>query len=91
MPKVCLTMKLGFCSRDFKEAAILDYGGRPYQDLGKCFEHVAKDIPFADTTRAVALGGSYGGYLIYWLAGKALGKKFKALVAHDGIFDASTL
>lgn len=40
-----------------------------------------------DTTRSVALGASYGGYMINWLHGQPLGKRFKALVCHDGIFD----
>jgi len=36
--------------------------------------------------RAVALGASYGGYMMNWMQGHALGKKFKALVCHDGVF-----
>ena len=60
--------------------------GHAYRDLELCFDYIATNIPVADTTRAVALGGSWGGYMIYWLAGQPLGRKFKALVAHHGIF-----
>ena len=55
---------------EFKTATILDYGGRLYVGLEKCFECVATNIPYADVTKAVALGGSYEGYLIFWPSGK---------------------
>lgn len=45
---------------DIKE----EWGGRPYVDLVKCFEHIEKEISYIDTDRAVALGASYGGYMI---------------------------
>lgn len=35
---------------------------------------------------AVAAGGSYGGYMMNWMQGHELGRKFKALVCHDGVF-----
>lgn len=40
------------------------WGGRPYEDLERCFEYVVREMPFADAERAVALGASYGGYMI---------------------------
>ncbi|KAK4147911.1 Alpha/Beta hydrolase protein [Dichotomopilus funicola] len=63
-----------------------DWGGRPYNDLVKCFEYVAENLPEVDVNRAVALGASYGGYMINWIQGHPLGRKFKALVCHDGVF-----
>lgn len=65
--------------------------GRPYYDLERCFEYVEANILFADTTNAVAMGGSYGGYLTFWIAGQPFARKFKALVAHAGIFSAQSL
>ncbi|KAI1172433.1 prolyl oligopeptidase [Nemania sp. FL0916] len=65
----------------------LDWGGRPYNDLVNCFEHIAENLPYVDTDNAVALGASYGGYMINWIQGHPLGRKFKALVCHDGIFN----
>lgn len=41
-----------------------EWGGRPYNDLVKCFEHIEKNMSYVDTTRSVALGASYGGYMI---------------------------
>ncbi|KAK1999173.1 prolyl oligopeptidase [Colletotrichum falcatum] len=63
-----------------------EWGGRPYVDLVKCFDHIEKNIPYIDSGNAVALGASYGGYMINWIQGHELGRKFKALVCHDGVF-----
>ncbi|KAK0632131.1 Alpha/Beta hydrolase protein [Immersiella caudata] len=63
-----------------------DWGGRPYNDLVACFEYIADNLTYVDTNRAVALGASYGGYMINWIQGHPLGRKFKALVCHDGVF-----
>lgn len=41
-----------------------EWGGRPYNDLVNCFEWIADNMPYVDTTNAVALGASYGGYMI---------------------------
>ncbi|ROT37406.1 prolyl oligopeptidase [Sodiomyces alkalinus F11] len=68
------------------DAIQCEWGGRPYFDLVKCFEHIEKEIGYIDTDRAVALGASYGGYMINWIQGNDLGRKFKALVCHDGVF-----
>jgi len=42
----------------------LNWGGRPYNDLVKCFEYIAEKFSYVDTNNAVALGASYGGYMI---------------------------
>ena len=48
-------------------------------------------MPEVDVDRAVALGASFGGYMMNWIQGHPLGKKFKALVCHDGIFSFTGL
>ncbi|KAK6587496.1 hypothetical protein PZA11_000786 [Diplocarpon coronariae] len=63
-----------------------NWGGRPYIDLEKGFEYIEANLHYVDTTRAVALGASYGGYMINWIQGHPLGRKFCALVTHDGVF-----
>ncbi|KAI8632039.1 prolyl oligopeptidase [Xylariaceae sp. FL1651] len=73
--------------QDYVDAIALNWGGRPYNDLVNCFEHIAEHLPYVDTNNAVALGASYGGYMINWIQGHPLGRKFKALVCHDGIFN----
>ncbi|KAF2672124.1 dipeptidyl-peptidase-like protein V precursor [Microthyrium microscopicum] len=63
-----------------------EWGGLPYQDLVNGFDYVEKNLSYVDTDRAVALGASYGGYMMNWIQGNDLGRKFKALVTHDGVF-----
>jgi dipeptidyl aminopeptidase/acylaminoacyl peptidase len=63
-----------------------NWGGRPYEDIVKGFEYIEANLPNVDTSRAVALGASYGGYMMNWIQGQPLGRKFKALVTHDGVF-----
>jgi dipeptidyl aminopeptidase/acylaminoacyl peptidase len=41
-----------------------NWGGSPYEDLVKCFEYIEKELEYVDVDRAVALGASYGGYMI---------------------------
>lgn len=63
-------------------------GGSPYDDLVKCWEYVRDNFDFIDTDHGVAAGASYGGFMINWIQGNDLGRKFKALVSHDGSFIA---
>ncbi|KAA8642264.1 hypothetical protein EYZ11_006660 [Aspergillus tanneri] len=67
------------------------WGGRPYIDLEKGFEYIEKNLEYVDVTRAVALGASYGGYMMNWIQGHPLGRRFKALVTHDGVFSMRSL
>ena len=64
-----------------------NWGGSPYQDLVKGYEYISKNLKFVDLDRAVALGASYGGYMVNWIQGHDLGRKFKALFTHDGSFN----
>ncbi|KAH9908925.1 prolyl oligopeptidase [Xylariomycetidae sp. FL2044] len=71
----------------FIDAIAGDWGGRPYEDLVDCFDYVRENMgDYVDTGNAVALGASYGGYMINWIQGHPLGRSFRALVCHDGIF-----
>jgi dipeptidyl aminopeptidase/acylaminoacyl peptidase len=63
-----------------------EWGGRPYIDLVKCWEYINEKMPYVDTDNGVALGASYGGYMINWIQGNDLGRRFKALVCHDGVY-----
>ncbi|KAL4869886.1 putative dipeptidyl-peptidase 5 [Aspergillus spectabilis] len=65
-----------------------DWGGAPYDDLVKGFEYVRDHLPYVDTSRAIAAGASYGGFMVNWIQGSELGREFKALVTHDGTFVA---
>ena len=63
-----------------------DWGGKPLEDLQKGLAHVLKQYPFIDGSRACALGGSFGGYMVNWIAGQ-WPDAFKCLVNHDGNLD----
>ena len=80
--------QLGYvCSTCFLVGTILTVtGGSPYDDLVKCWEYVRDNLDFVDTDNGVAAGASYGAFMINWIQGNPLGRKFKALVSHDGPF-----
>ena len=68
----------------FTDAISQHWGDHPYDDLMKGLDVVAR-LPYVDSTRMGAAGASYGGYMIYWIAGHT--NRFKTLVAHDGVFN----
>jgi dipeptidyl aminopeptidase/acylaminoacyl peptidase len=70
----------------FTDSISRDWGGKPLEDLQKGLAAVLAQHPWLDGERACALGGSYGGFMINWIAGKWPGR-FRCLVNHDGIFD----
>jgi dipeptidyl aminopeptidase/acylaminoacyl peptidase len=61
-----------------------NWGGTPYDDIMAVTDHVAS-LPYADSDRMAAAGGSYGGYMIDWMLGHT--QRFKALVSHAGVYD----
>jgi dipeptidyl aminopeptidase/acylaminoacyl peptidase len=71
----------------FTDAISGDWGGKPLEDLQKGWAAALEKYNFLDGDRACALGASYGGYMIYWMAGN-WSLPWKCLVDHDGVFDA---
>ncbi len=72
--------------QDFTDAIRGDWGGKPLEDLKKGMEAALERYPWMDGDRACALGASYGGYMINWIAGN-WNDGFRCLVNHDGVFD----
>lgn len=66
-----------------------DYSGQNIHDYLAAIDDVAKE-PWADETRMGCVGASYGGYSVYFLAG-CHEKRFKAFIAHCGIFDFDSM
>jgi dipeptidyl aminopeptidase/acylaminoacyl peptidase len=91
LSKVCNACRVIHCSNLQRTGINGEWGGRAYGDLVNCFEHVKEAMPFVDTGNAIAAGGSYGGYMAFWIQGMPLGRKLKAIVAHDGIFSKVAL
>ena len=74
----------------FTDSISGDWGGKPLQDLKLGLAAALKANPWLDGDHMCALGGSYGGFMINWIAGEWQ-DKFKCLVSHDGIFDNRTM
>jgi len=70
----------------FTDSISQHWGDRPLEDLQKGWAFAQERYPFLDGDNACALGASYGGYMVNWIAGNWPGA-FKCLVNHDGIFD----
>ena len=62
-----------------------DYPGQNMQDYISAINEV-KQEPWVDEDRLGAIGASYGGFSVYWLAGNH-DKLFKTFIAHAGIFN----
>jgi dipeptidyl aminopeptidase/acylaminoacyl peptidase len=62
-----------------------DYGGQNMLDYLSAIDTIAAE-PYVDKNRLGAVGASYGGFSVYWLAGHHNGR-FKAFIAHDGMFN----
>ena len=71
----------------FTDAISGDWGGAPLEDLKLGWAAAQKKYPFLDANRACALGASYGGYMVYWMAG-VWNQPWKCFVDHDGVFDS---
>ncbi|MFL6549421.1 MAG: prolyl oligopeptidase family serine peptidase, partial [Povalibacter sp.] len=74
----------------FTDAISQDWGGKPLEDLQKGLAAALSKYPWIDADRACALGASYGGFMINWIAGNWQ-EPFKCLVNHDGIFDSRAM
>jgi len=76
----------GFGS-EWREQISGDYGGKNMQDYLDAIDAMAKE-PFVDKDHLGAVGASYGGYSVFYLAGIHQ-KRFKAFIAHAGVFDVT--
>jgi dipeptidyl aminopeptidase/acylaminoacyl peptidase len=63
-----------------------DWGGKPLEDLKKGLAAALDRYPWMDGDKVAALGASFGGYMINWIAGN-WPERFRCLVNHDGNLD----
>lgn len=66
-----------------------DWGGKAYEDLMKGLDAAIAKYPFIDGSRVGAAGGSYGGYMIDWIATHT--GRFKCLISHAGPYNAVSM
>ncbi|KAL9616054.1 MAG: hypothetical protein Q9160_009037 [Pyrenula sp. 1 TL-2023] len=78
-------------SENFKNKVFGQVGSVPYHDLAACMRYVTHNLDYADTDRATAVGGSFGGYLAFWIAGQPFAQRFRAMASHAGVFNAAAL
>jgi dipeptidyl aminopeptidase/acylaminoacyl peptidase len=69
----------------WKEQISGDWGGKNIQDYLDATDALAKE-PYVDKNRMGAVGASYGGFSVFYLAGVHQGR-FKAFVSHAGVFN----
>jgi len=69
----------------FTDEITNDWGGKAYGDVMRGVDAALAKYPFVDGKKMAAAGGSYGGYLVDWIATHT--DRFKALVSHAGVYD----
>ena len=71
---------------EWNEAISGDYGGQCMRDYLTAIDEFVAAEPYVDKEHLGCVGASFGGFSVYWLAGHH-DKRFKAFIAHDGIFN----
>jgi len=66
-----------------------DWGGQVMKDYLTAIDEMCKK-PFVDSTRLGAVGASFGGYSVFWLAGHHE-NKFKSFISHCGVFNLESM
>jgi dipeptidyl aminopeptidase/acylaminoacyl peptidase len=74
----------------FANSIVNHWGDRPLEDLQKGWAAALAKHPYLDGGRACALGGSYGGYMVAWIAG-VWNEPWKCLVNHAGVMETRTM
>ena len=76
--------------QEWKEEISGDWTGQCMQDYLAAIDDAADNLPFVDQNRLGAVGASFGGFSVYYLAG-IHEKRFKAFIAHDGAFNLAAM
>ncbi len=66
-----------------------DYGGQNMQDYLSAIDDISKES-YVDQDRLGAIGASYGGYSVFYLAAFHE-NRFKTFISHDGIFNEQSM
>ena len=67
-----------------------DWTGQCMDDYRVAIDDAAKNLPYVDKDRLGAVGASFGGFSVYYLAGHH-DKRFKCFIAHDGAFNLEAM
>lgn len=74
---------------EWNEAISKDWGGKVMEDYLTAIDALAKE-PYVDADRLGAVGASYGGYSVYYLAGIHQ-NRFKTFISHCGVFNLHSM
>jgi dipeptidyl aminopeptidase/acylaminoacyl peptidase len=75
--------------QQWNEAISKDWGGQVMKDYLSAIDDASKE-KYVDKSRLGAVGASYGGYSVFYLAG-IHNNRFKSFIAHDGVFDMRSM
>jgi dipeptidyl aminopeptidase/acylaminoacyl peptidase len=75
--------------QEWNEAISGDWGGQAMRDYLSAIDSMSQE-KYVDTDRLGAVGASFGGYSVYWLAGNH-NKRFKAFIAHCGVYNLEAM
>ncbi len=75
--------------KEWNESISGKWGEQAMQDLLSVTDHFAKQS-YINNEKLGAVGASFGGYSVYWLAGNHQ-NRFKAFIAHCGIFNTESM
>ena len=67
-----------------------DWTGQCMKDYLAAIDDAANNLPYVDKDKLGAVGASFGGFSVYYLAGHH-DKRFKAFIAHDGAFNLESM
>ncbi len=67
-----------------------DWTGQCMDDYLTAIDDAAANLPYVDKDRMGAVGASFGGFSVYYLAGHH-DKRFKCFIAHDGAFNLEAM
>ena len=76
--------------QEWKEEVSGDWTGQCMSDYLAAIDDAAENLPFVDKDRLGAVGASFGGFSVYYLAGHH-DKRFKAFISHDGAFNLAAM
>ena len=76
--------------QEWKQEISCDWTGQCMQDYLAAIDDAAENLPFVDKNHLGAVGASFGGFSVYYLAG-IHEKRFKAFIAHDGAFNLAAM
>ena len=67
-----------------------DWTGQCMLDYLSAIDDACDSLPYVDRNRLGAVGASFGGFSVYYLAGHH-DKRFKCFIAHDGAFNLEAM